>query len=97
MKEIFLKSVSADKGMFFEIENDSMNISLWKKANSTTVSLDSESVLNLGKFIQENFSITKELTNEERFEVNQKWEKHIVSMLDSPKTNQESQKDKSDE
>ena len=84
MKEIFLKSVGDDKGMFFEIENDSMNISLWKKANSTTVSLDSEAVLDLGKFIQENFSITKELTNEERFEVNQKWEKHIVSMLDSP-------------
>ena len=69
MKEIFLKSVGDDKGMFFEIENDSMNISLWKKANSTTVSLDSEAVLDLGKFIQENFSITKELTNEERFEV----------------------------
>ena len=64
MKEFFLKSKDSDKGIFLETQDDCVNISLWKKANSSTVKLNAEKVSELSEFLL-NFIASSDSSSEE--------------------------------
>ncbi len=89
MKDNFLKSKDSDKGIFLEVEEDSVSLSLWKKADSTTVKLDSEAIQDLVEFL--NKVGQKDLSENEIHANNTRWEKHIIETLD--RVNPEEAKD----
>ena len=89
MKYNFLKSKDSDKGIFLEVEEDSISLSLWKKSNSTTVKLDSEATQDLVEFLKK--VTQKDLPKDEIYANNARWEKHIIDTLD--RVNPEEAKD----
>ena len=79
MKESFFKSKDSDKGIFLERQDDCINLSLWKKANSTTVKLDVETASQLAEFLLD-FKESDDSSPEGERDQLSWWNNHILKM-----------------
>ncbi len=83
MKKNFFKSKDSDKGIFLETKDDCVDISLWQKIDSTTISLDTEAALELSKVLRDSAGGGK-IKLQKDLETMRDWEKHIIEMHTAP-------------
>jgi|TARA_Y100000401_G_C8270005_1_gene197857 hypothetical protein len=95
MKDNFFKSKDSDKGIFLEVGEDSISLSLWKKANSTTINLDTETALELSNALRDN-SKDDSIISKEDLETMRDWENHIIEMHTAPNPEQLKKNEKRD-
>tara|TARA_R110002020_G_scaffold423704_2_gene632781 strand:- start:319 stop:591 length:273 start_codon:yes stop_codon:yes gene_type:complete len=79
MSKSFFKSKKSDKGVFLEVKEDEVSVSLWEKSSKDDVKLDFKTALDLVEFIKK--TAKNDLSNDEIYKNNVRWEKHIIDTL----------------
>ena len=76
MKEKLFTSANSKKGIFLEIEDNKLKVSVWKKETPIAVGLDMETALQMSEFVREN------LQHPDNKEKNDFWRTYIKTFTD---------------